>query len=104
MRVQQSKLRFEEEKARIDFNFQKAEQDQADRIYLKDLDRSTRENLIPKLLEDTSTSASAAKERFAAEGVQILDNIRGQNLRPSLEAAALQTAENAILSVSLQAQ
>ena len=104
MRVQQSKLRFEEEKARIDFNFQKAEQDQADRIYLKNLDRSTRENLIPKLLEDTSTSASAAKEKFAAEGVQILDNIRGQNLRPSLEAAALQTAENAILSVSLQAQ
>ena len=104
MRVQQSKLRFEEEKARIDFNFQKAEQDQADRIYLKDLDRTTRENLIPKLLEDTSTSASAAKEKFAAEGVQILDNIRGQNLRPSLEAAALQTAENAILSVSLQAQ
>ena len=104
MRVQQSKLRFEEEKARIDFNFQKAEQDQADRIYLKNLDRSTRENLIPKLLEDTSTSASAAKERFAAEGVQILDNIRGQKLRPSLEAAALQTAENAILSVSLQAQ
>jgi len=104
MRVQQSKLRFEEEKARIDFNFQKAEQDQADRIYLKDLDRSTRENLIPKLLEDTSTSASAAKEKFSAEGAQILEGIKGQNLRPSLEAAALQTAENAILSVSLQAQ
>jgi len=104
MRVQQSKLRFEEEKARIDFNFQKAEQDQADRIYLKDLDRSTRENLIPKLLEDTSTSASAAKKRFSAEGAQILEDIKGQNLRPSLEAAALQTAENAILSVSLQAQ
>ena len=104
MRVQQSKLRFEEEKARIDFNFQKAEQDQADRIYLKDLDRSTRETLIPMLLEDTSTSASAAKERFSGEGSKIIDNIKADNLRPSLEAAALQTAENAILSVSLQAQ
>jgi|TARA_A100001391_G_scaffold72215_1_gene46073 hypothetical protein len=104
MRVQQSKLRFEEEKARIDFNFQKAEQDQADRIYLKTLDRNTRETLIPKLLEDTSPNATAAKNKFSAEGVKILDNIRGQQLRPSLEAAALQTAENAILSVSLQAQ
>lgn len=35
MRVQQSKLRFEEEKARIDFNFQKAEQDQTIRFFLK---------------------------------------------------------------------
>jgi len=104
MRVQQSKLRFEEEKARIDFNFQKAEQDQADRIYLKTLDRNTRQTLIPKLLEDTSPNATAAKNKFSTEGAKILDNIRGLQLRPSLEAAALQTAENAILSVSLQAQ
>lgn len=104
MRVQQSKLRFEEEKARIDFNFQKAEQDQSDKIFLKNLDRNTRETLYPMLLEDTSPSASVAKDKFSGEGVKILDDIRGQNLRPSLEAAALQTAENSILSFSLQAQ
>ena len=35
MRVQQSKLRFEEEKARVDFQFKKAEQERQDRDELK---------------------------------------------------------------------
>lgn len=40
MRVQQSKLRFEEEKARVDFQFKKAEQERQDRDELKKLNLS----------------------------------------------------------------
>ena len=103
MRVQQSKLRFEEEKARVDFQFKKAEQERQDRDELKKIEFESLERFTTLRNENVSTNTTDAEAIFDADFQKYSEELKGRGYTNRFLSLALNQAKNSFVSNKLYA-